>query len=197
MPRPTALLACLAAGTLAACAAAPPPTQPEVIVYVGPHDDPRYQIPEHLKGEHAADNRRRMMDAIRFQQEGEALLRRMERDPDFGGLVFRHQPEPHAIVMFTGDAAAKLSRYTSDPRYRPVSVDFALAELERQKDVFAAQLSRLGIRCFSVDGDEEHNRVTVGAPPAELQRLRAAIASRALQPPPKLHLVEQGCPQLR
>ena len=26
------------------------------------------------------------------------------------------------------------------------------------------ELSRLGLKCFSVDGDEEHNRVTVGAP---------------------------------
>ena len=195
MPRPTALLASIAAAALAGCATAPPP--PEVIVYTGPLDDPRYRLPEHLKGAHAQDNRRRMMDAVRFQQEGEALLRRMERDPDFGGLVFRHQPEPHAIVMFTGDAAGKLKRYTSDPRYRPVTVDFTLAELERQKDAFAAQLSRLGLKCFSVDGDEEHNRVTAGAPPGELERLRAAIASRAVQPPPKLHLVEQGCPQLR
>lgn len=186
-------LAWMAAGLLAGCATATPPPAPDVVVYLPPRD-PAHEIPQHLKAPLREANERQMLEAIRFQQQGEALLVQMARDPRFGGLIFRHQPEPHAIVMFTGDAEARLRRYTTDPRFRARSVDLTLAELERQKSVMTAQLVRLGIHCFSVDGDEEHNAVTVGVPDPDA--IRRAIADGRITPPAKLRLVETGCPQL-
>lgn len=43
----------------------------------------------------------------------------------------------------------------------------------------------------------EVNTVAVGAPPAELARTRAAIASDQVKPPPKLRLEEGACPEFR
>jgi hypothetical protein len=178
---------------LASPAVGQPGAEREVIVYTGPRN-PAYAIPPHLKEPLRRENERRMWAAVRFQSEGEALLKKMQSDPHFGGLVFEHLPEPHAIVMFTGDATARLKRYTLDPRYHPRRVDLTLAQLERMKDDMAVQLHYLGLRCFSVDGDEEHNRVTVAT--AEIDKVRAAIADGRLRLPPKFALVPGGCDTL-
>ena len=65
------------------------------------------------------------------------------------------------------------------------------------KDAFGGELSRLGLRCFTVDGDEEHNTVTVAAPPEELAKVRAAITAGRVKAPRKLRLKEEGCPEFR
>ena len=187
------LLIALATAVIAGCAAAPAPA-PDVVVYIPPRD-PAYAVPEHLKAPLREANERRMLEAVSFQQHGEALMRRMQSDPAFGGMVFRHLPEPHAIVMFTGDAEARLKRYTSDPRFRPKTVELTLAELERQKDAMTGELARLGLRCFTVDGDEEHNSVTVTVP--DPQVVRQAILAGRVRAPAKLRLLPGGCPQLR
>ena len=137
------------------------------------------------------------MAAARFQQEAQHVYERVRTDPKFGGFILRWAPEPHAIVMFIGDATAQLGRYTTDPRFRAQRVELTLAQLERMKDAFGHQLSLLGLRCFSVDGDEEHNSVTVGAPASELQKVQAAIRTGRVKPPPKRRLVEHGCPEFR
>jgi len=185
-----------ASAVLTGCAAQAAAPQRETIVYVGPKD-PRYAIPPQLKEPLRRDNERRMLEAARFQVEAEPVLRAVEADPGFGGFIFRHWPEPHAIVMFTGNAEARLRRYTRDPRFRAIQVELTLAELERMKDAMSPQLVRLGIRCFTVDGDEEHNSVTVGAPPETLEQIRAAIASGRLKAPRKLRLITRGCAELR
>ena len=183
----------LAAAALSACATAPPPPKPEIIVYGGPPKDPRYQIPERFRDRH----RLQREQWAGFQQQADQVHRLVASDPAFGGFILRWSPEPHAVVMFTGDAEARLRRYTSDPRFRAQKVELTLAELEAMKDAFGHQLARLGLTCFSVDGDEERNAVTVGAPRHELAKLRAAIAAGQVTAPRKLHLEEQGCPQLR
>ena len=122
---------------------------------------------------------------------------RVSADPNFGGFIFRSEPEPHAIVMFTGDAEARLRHYTRDPRFRAQIVDITLAELERMKDRVSQQPIDPRIRCLSVDADEEHNSVTLSAPPNGLEMVRAAIADGRFKPPPKLRLEARGCVELR
>ena len=130
-----------------------------------------------------------------FQTEAAEVHERVRSDPNFGGFIFRHVPEPHAVIMFTGDAQARLRRYTNDPRYRAQRVDLTLAQLEAMKDETGEQLSRLGLSCFTVDGDEEHNMVTVTTP--ELARVRQAIAEGRVKPPPKFRLLPGGCMEFR
>ena len=190
----------LGAAAIAGCATAPRPLAPpsvqapqrEVVTYVGPRD-PAYAIPERLRQGHLAQR-----EAVaRFQQEAQVIHERVRGDPAFGGFILRWSPEPHALVMFTGDAEARLRRYTADPRFRAQRVELTLAQLERMKDEMSAQLARLGLKCFSVDGDEEHNAVTVGAPAAELAKVRAAIAAGRVKAPGKLRFEEQACPEFR
>ena len=187
----------LIAAALAGCATAPPPPPPpppqrDVTVTIGPRD-PAYAIPDRYRQRPPLQREQ----WAGFQQEAGRLHQRVMDDPTFGGLILRWSPEPHAVVMFTGDAEARLRQYTADPRFRAQRVELTLSQLERMKDAFGAELSRLGLKCFSVDGDEEHNTVTVGAPAAELAKLRAAIAARRVHAPPKLRLKEQGCATLR
>ena len=115
---------------LAACAARAPE---EVIVNWGPRD-PAYEIPEHLRAAHDQQRQRRL-DAAQFQQQVTALYEQLRSDPRFGGLLLHWDPEPHAIVMFTGDAEAQLRRYTTNPRFRPQRVDLTLAQLEQMKRI--------------------------------------------------------------
>ena len=186
------LLAAASAAALAGCATTPPPPEPEVII-THPPRDPRFEIPERFRVAHLQQREQR----ARFQQEAGQVHQRVLHDPDFGGFILRWVPEPHAVVMFTGDAEARLRRYTNDPRFKAQRVELTLAELERMKDAMSQQLAALGLKCFTVDGDEEQNSVTVGAPPEALAQVRAAIAAGRLKPPRKLRLVEQGCPEFR
>lgn len=180
----------LAAMVLAGCATRAP--QPDIMVHTGPRD-PAYAIPDRYR-QPPPQGREQWAG---FQSTATAIHQRVRSDPAFGGLVLRWSPEPHAVVMFTGDAEARLRRYTRDPRFRAQRVAFTLAQLEAMKDRFAGQLSRLGLQCFTVDGDEEHNAVTVGAPPPELARIRAAIAAGRVRAPSNLRLTERGCASLR
>jgi hypothetical protein len=130
-----------------------------------------------------------------FQREASMLHERVRSDPYFGGFILRSSPQPHAVVMFTRDAEARLLRYTRDPRFRALRVELTLAELEAMKDGVSAQLGRLGLRCWSVDGDEEHNAVTVRA--LELDRLNRAVAEGRLLLPPRTRILPGRCAALR
>jgi hypothetical protein len=130
-----------------------------------------------------------------FQSEAGKVHERVRHDPYFGGFIFRDVPEPHAVVMFTRNAEARLRRYTRDPRYKAQRVDLTLSQLEAMKDEMGGQLSRLGLRCFTVDGDEEHNTVTVTTP--DIVKVQQAIAEGRLKPPRKFRLLPRGCPEFR
>ena len=134
---------------------------------------------------------------LAFQQYARPVADRAAADPHFGGFMFVNAPVPHAIVMFTGDAEARLRRYTADPRFKARSVDYTLAELERMKDRTSAEIAVAGARCLTIDGDEAHNAVTVSGPPSELEKVRAAIADGRFVPPPKFRLVAGSCVELR
>ena len=136
-------------------------------------------------------------EVLAFQQYGRQIADRVSRDPTFGGFVFKSEPEPHAIVMFTGNAEARLRRYTRDPRFKAKRVDITLAELEGMKDRTSQEMRVPGAECLSVDADEEHNVVTVSGPPHELEMVRAAIADGRFKPPRKFRLVAGSCVELR
>ena len=175
------LFTCAAAMLASACAPAGPVTPlPPPIIYPQP---PRQ----------AFSRQPARPELLDFQHYGRQIADRVAADPAFGGFIFRSDPEPHAIVMFTGNAEARLRRYTSDPRFKAKRVDITLAELERMKDRTGEQLSPLGLACWGVDADEEHNMVTVSAPPAELEKVRAAIAGGRFKPPRKFRLVAGAC----
>lgn len=89
------------------------------------------------------------------------------------------------VTVYTGprDPASAIPAHLIEQR--------RLAELERQKDDMAAQLHFLGLRCFSVDGDEVNDRVTVRTD--ELDKVRAAIAEGRLRLPPKFAFLPGGC----
>ncbi|HYD36524.1 MAG TPA: hypothetical protein VEA60_02855 [Allosphingosinicella sp.] len=46
---------------------------------------------------------------LAFHRESRALIQRVQADPAFAGWVFENENEPHAVVLFTGDAAARLA----------------------------------------------------------------------------------------
>lgn len=144
---------------------------------------------------HGDPHWQRIAPAVDFQLAARGIIEQVSRDPHFGGFIFRNEPEPYAIVMFTGDAEARLRRYTSDPRYKAKRVGLTLAQLEEMKDEMTAQLARNGFHCWSVDGDEEHNTVTVTMPdPSVLER---AIAAGRVRVPAKFRLLQRGCATFR
>ena len=175
------LFTCAAAAVVAGCAAPPPvaPVLPEIVYSrPGPQQAGRYPVRQ---------------EVIAFQTYGRQIADRVSRDPHFGGFIFRSEPELHAIVMFTGNAEARLRRYTSDPRFKAMRVDITLAELEGMKDRTSQEMGVPGAECLSVDADEEHNTVTVSGPPHKLEMVRAAIAEGRFTPPPKFRLVAGSC----
>ena len=175
------MLSTCAAAALAGCVAAPVP--PPIIQ----EQPPRQPASRYPVGPEVLD----------FQHYGRQIADRVSRDPNFGGFIFKSEPEPHAIVMFTGNAEARLRRYTRDPRFKAKRVDITLAELERMKDRTSQEMRVPGVQCLGIDADEEHNTVTVSAPPHELEKIRAAIAEGRFTPPPKFRLERGSCVELR
>jgi hypothetical protein len=137
-----------------------------------------------------------VFDFIGFQKEAQALHERVRNDPDFAGFIIREYPRPRAIVRFTGDAMAHLRRYTTDSRFASQAADLTLAQLETMKDRVAAALQGLGLRCYTVDADEERNQVT--AKVSELEKVERAIAEGRLMRSAKVqfHALE-ACPEYR
>lgn len=132
---------------------------------------------------------------LNFHNESQPLARRVQSDPAFAGWVFKNDNEPHAVVLFTGDAAAHLARYTSDPRYWPKSVGLTYAELRALQDSFGKLLRQLEIHYTFSSGDEENNQVTFSI--SEMDKYRRAVADGRLKPHPHVVIVQDKGPIAR
>jgi hypothetical protein len=132
---------------------------------------------------------------LNFHNESRPLVRRMQADPAFAGFVFKNDNEPHAVVLFTGDAAAHLARYTDDPRYWPKSAGLTHAQLRALHDSFGKLLQQLEIQYTYSEGDEENNRVAFSV--SEMDKYRQAVAAGRLKPHPHVVIREDKGPIAR
>jgi hypothetical protein len=129
---------------------------------------------------------------LNFHNEARPLARRMQADPAFAGFVFKNDNEPHAVVLFTGDAAAHLARYTKDPRFWPKSATLTRSQLRALHESVGKQLRQLDIHYAFSSGDEENNRVVFSV--SEMDKYRRAVADGQLKPHPNLVVLEDEGP---
>jgi hypothetical protein len=132
---------------------------------------------------------------LNFHNESQPLARRVQADPAFAGWVFKNDNEPHAVVLFTGDAAAHLARYTRDPRYWPKSVGLTHAQLRALHVSFGKLLQQLEIHSTYSSGDEENNQVTFAI--SEMDKYRQAVVQGRLKPHPHVVIVQDKGPIAR
>jgi hypothetical protein len=101
-----------------------------------------------------AERRQRIADRLGIFQL------RARADPDFAGAYLEHEPEVRAVVLFKGDAAAKLRRYgTEGEGFVARDVDHALADLAAARAAAIAAFTRADLAPVSVGIDVETNRV--------------------------------------
>ncbi|HEX8623933.1 MAG TPA: hypothetical protein VF782_02520 [Allosphingosinicella sp.] len=131
----------------------------------------------------------------KFHYESRPLIQRVRADPAFAGWVFKNDNEPHAVVLFTGDAAAHLARYTRDPRYWPKSAGLTHAQLLALQDGFGKLLRQLEIHYTFSSADEEANRITFSV--SEMDKYRRAVAAGRLKPHPHVVIVQDKGPIAR
>jgi hypothetical protein len=129
---------------------------------------------------------------LNFHNESQPLARRMQADPAFAGFVFKNDNEPHAVVLFTGDAAAHLARYTDDPRYWPRSAGLTHSQLRALQDSFGKLLMQLGIHSTYSSGDEENNQVTFAI--SEMDKYREAVSAGRIKANPHVVIVQDKGP---
>jgi hypothetical protein len=132
---------------------------------------------------------------LAFHRESRPLIQRVQADPAFAGWVFKNDNEPRAVVLFTGDAAARLARYTDDPRYWPKSVALTLPQLRALQDSFGKLLRQLEIHYTYSSSDDENNRVTFSV--SEMDKYRRAVADGRLHPHPHVLVVADKGPVAR
>lgn len=132
---------------------------------------------------------------LAFHRESRPLIERVQADPAFAGWVFKNDNEPHAVVLFTGDAAAHLARYTKDPRYWPKSAGLARPQLRALQDGFGKLLRQLEIHYTYGSSDDENNRVTFSV--SEMDRYRQAVADGRLKTHPHVLVVADKGPIAR
>jgi hypothetical protein len=130
-----------------------------------------------------------------FHGESRALAQRVRADSAFAGFVFKNDNEPRAVVLFTGDAAAHLARYTRDPRYWPKSVGLTRRQLRALQDSFGKLLQQLEIHYTFSQDDEENNRVTFSI--SEMDKYRQAVADGRLKTHPHVTIVQDKGPIAR
>jgi hypothetical protein len=130
-----------------------------------------------------------------FHRESRPLIERVRADPAFAGFVFRNENEPHAVVLFTGDAAARLARYTRDPRYWPKSVGLTRRQLRALQDSFGKLLRQLDIHYTYSQDDEENNQVTFSI--SEMDKYRQAVADGRLKAHPHVRILADRGPIAR
>lgn len=129
---------------------------------------------------------------LNFHNEAQPLARRMQADPAFAGFVFKNDNEPHAVVLFTGNAAAHLARYTKDPRYWPKSASLTHSQLRALQDSFGKLLRQLDIHSTYSSGDEENNQVVFAV--SEMDKYRRAVADGRIRPHPNIVIVPDKGP---
>jgi hypothetical protein len=132
---------------------------------------------------------------LNFHRESRPLIQRVQADSAFAGWVFKNDNEPHAVVLFTGDAAARLARYTSDPRYWPKSVGLTRRQLRALQDSFGKLLLQLDIHYTFSQDDEENNQVTFSV--SEMDKYRRAVADGRLKPHPHVRIIADKGPIAR
>lgn len=132
---------------------------------------------------------------VNFHNEARPLARRMQADPAFAGFIFKNANEPHAVVLFTGDATAHLARYTKDRRYWPKSAGLTHSQLRALQDGFGKLLLQLGVHYTYSSGDEENNRVTFSI--SEMDKYRQAVAEGRIRPHPHVVIVQDKGPIAR
>lgn len=132
---------------------------------------------------------------LEFHRESRPLAQRVQADPAFAGWVFKNDNEPYAVVLFTGDAAAHLARYTTDPRYWPKSVGLTQPQLRALQDSFGKLLRQLEIHYTYSSGDEENNQVTFSI--SEMDKYRRAVADGRIKPHPHVVIVQDKGPIAR
>lgn len=132
---------------------------------------------------------------LNFHNEARPLVRRMQADPAFAGFVFKNDNEPHAVVLFTGDAAAHLARYTKDPRYWPKSAGLTHSQLLALHDSFGKLLRQLEIHATYGSGDEENNQVIFSV--SEMDKYRQAVADGRIRPNPHIVIIPDKGPVAR
>jgi hypothetical protein len=129
---------------------------------------------------------------LRFHYESRALARRVQADPAFAGWVFKNDSEPYAVVLFTGDAAAHLARYTRDPRYWPKSVGLTHPQLRALQDSLGKLLLQLDIHWTASSSDDENNQVTFYV--SEMDKYRRAVADGRVKSNPHVRIVADKGP---
>jgi hypothetical protein len=132
---------------------------------------------------------------LNFHNESRSLAQRVRADPAFAGFVLKHDNEPHAVVLFTGDAAAHLARYTDDPRYWPKSVGLTRLQLRALQDSFGKRLRQLDIHYTFSQGDEEKNQVIFSV--SEMDKYRQAVADARIEPNPHVVIRQDKGPIAR
>lgn len=132
---------------------------------------------------------------LAFHRESRPLAQRVQADPAFAGWVFKNDNEPHAVVLFTGDAAAHLARYTRDPRYWPKSAGLTLTQLRALQDSYGKLLRQVEIGYTSSQSDEESNQVAFFVP--DMGKYRRAVADGRLKPHPHVVIVQAEGPVAR
>jgi hypothetical protein len=132
---------------------------------------------------------------LAFHRESRPLIQRVQADPAFAGWVFKNDNEPHAVVLFTGDAAAHLARYTSDARYWPKSVGLTRPQLRALQDSFGKLLQQLEIHYTFSQSDDENNQVSFSV--SEMDKYRKAVANGRLTPNPHVLIVQDKGPIAR
>lgn len=132
---------------------------------------------------------------LNFHNESRPLARRVQADPAFAGWVFKNDNEPHAVVLFTGDAAARLARYTRDPRYWPKSVGLTRPQLRALQDSFGKLLQQLDIHYTFSQDDEENNQVVFSV--SEMDKYRRAVADGRIKPNPHVVIRQDKGPVAR
>jgi hypothetical protein len=170
----------------AAVEAAPPLVPPPPFVAGSPQSDAEIRRLRAAQALSAGET----PEARDFRRSARPLIERIAADPNFAGLVFRNGADPQALVLFTGDAAARLRRYTADPRYRPVRAGLTEVELRALQESFGASLKRLGIHASVSDIDILANQAVFLV--ADMGKYRSAVAEGRLLPGRHVRIVADG-----
>jgi len=131
-----------------------------------------------------AESRMRLADRLGIFQL------RVRSDPGFAGAYLEHEPKLQAVVLFKGDAAAKLKRYVSDDAFVARSVQYSLADLADTRAKAAKAFAAAGLAIVGVEQDIEANRVLVHVTDDKAARQAIAAGKLKLPDAAQLNVIE-------